>query len=100
MDGCRTYPPALEKPRCVAARFVFGVRIVRVRGVAKAAAPDCLSTVEAIGRVIGLLESTKAEQQLLVPFRHMVAQQLGFWDDEKMKIARAAEKIEATVALR
>jgi DTW domain-containing protein YfiP len=66
-------------------------------GLRKQPRPHCLSTVEAIGRVIGLLESTEAEQQLLVPFRHMVAQQLGFWDGEKMKIARAAGEVAATV---
>jgi DTW domain-containing protein YfiP len=43
---------------------------------------ECLSTVEAIGRVIGLLESSELENQLLIPFRHMVAQQLAFGEDK------------------
>ena len=47
-------------------------------GLRKQPRADCLSTVEAIGRVIGLLESTELEDQLLVPFRYMVTQQLAF----------------------
>jgi len=49
-------------------------------GLRKQPREDCLSTVEAIGRVIGLLESTEVENQLLAPFRYMVAQQLAFWN--------------------
>ena len=49
-------------------------------GLRKQPREDCLSTVEAIGRVIGLLESVEMENQLLMPFHHMVAQQLAFWD--------------------
>lgn len=52
-------------------------------GLRKQPRADCLSTVEAIGRVIGLLESPELENQLLVPFRHMVAQQLAFWSGKK-----------------
>ncbi len=47
-------------------------------GLRKQPREDCLSTVEAIGRVIGLLESAELETQLLTPFRHMVTQQLAF----------------------
>ena len=47
-------------------------------GLRKQPRQECLSTVEAIGRVIGLLESAELENQLLAPFRHMVAQQLAF----------------------
>ena len=47
-------------------------------GLRKQPRDECLSTVEAIGRVIGLLESTELANQLLTPFRHMVAQQLAF----------------------
>src|SRR6185436_17570377 len=49
-------------------------------GLRKQPREDCLSTVEAIGRVIGLLESAEMENQLLAPFRYMVAQQLAFCD--------------------
>jgi len=52
-------------------------------GLRKQPHADCLSTVEAIGRVIGLLDSPELENQLLVPFRHMVAQQLAFWSGKK-----------------
>lgn len=52
-------------------------------GLRKQPRADCLSTVEAIGRVVGLLESAELENQLLAPFRHMVAQQLAFWDGKK-----------------
>jgi len=52
-------------------------------GLRKQPRADCLSTVEAIGQVIGLLDSTELENQLLVPFRHMVAQQLALWDGKK-----------------
>jgi len=47
-------------------------------GLRKQPRVDCLSTVEAIGRVIGLLESTELEDQLLIPFRYMVTQQIAF----------------------
>ena len=45
-------------------------------GLRKEPRAECLSTVEAIGRVIGVLESAELESQLLTPFHHMVAQQL------------------------
>ncbi len=47
-------------------------------GLRKEPSEECLSTVEAIGRVIGILESRELENQLLAPFRYMVAQQLAF----------------------
>ena len=51
-------------------------------GLRKQPREECLSTVEAIGRVIGLLESGELENLLLTPFRHMVAQQLAFREEK------------------
>jgi DTW domain-containing protein YfiP len=55
-------------------------------GLRKQPREDCFSTVEAIGRVIGLLESVELENQLLIPFRHMVAQQIAFAERKTVRM--------------
>jgi DTW domain-containing protein YfiP len=80
--------PMLRRSKNLAAlpRVSFSKgRLSGYAGLRKQPREDCLSTVEAIGRVIGLLESAELENQLLAPFRHMVAQQLAFYDGKKVR---------------
>ena len=82
IDGTWTSArPILRRSANLAAlpRVSFSVsKLSEYAGLRKQPYDYCISTVEAIGRVIGLLESTELENQLLAPFRHMVAQQLAF----------------------
>ena len=67
-------------------RLSFAVeRPSAYEGVRKQPRPDCLSTVEAIARVIEEVEGAESANRLLAPFLGMVKQQLEFGENSTVR---------------